>query len=258
MVAPAALLDACARFASEVSPEATARVVELLATGSVHRAGSALTGDAARRFEELLNAWENCLNRPPSGELAHLICGAAHAVAFERRRQTVELVWSGPTSLSSTLRSTGPALLELIGSANTSLSLVTFTAYKVPEIAQALAAASQRGVDVRIITESDVASGGKVEFDPIPHLAPELFDQIEVYGWPVAERPRDAAGRHGSLHAKFAVSDRSRLLVSSANFTDYAFNLNVELGVLITGGPAPVQAAAHIDQMIRLGKLRRV
>ena len=257
MPTPAPLLDACARFAAEVSPEAVARVVQLLESEGVIRAGLGLSGDAARRYGELLAAWKTCASRPSGADVANLLCGAAHAIATERRRQRVELVWSGPKTVSSTLRSTGPALLELIHGACKSMYLVTFAAYRVPEVAEALAGAARRGVRVVFVLETDIATGGKVDFDPLPHLAGELGDAVEVYVWPVAERARDGRGRHGTLHAKFAVADRHRLLVSSANLTEYAFNLNIELGVMLTGGAAPEEAADHIDDLVRLGVLRR-
>lgn len=257
MSAPLPLLDACARFAAEVSPEATARVVELLESEGMTKAGIGLTGDAALRYGELSTAWANCSNTLAATDLANLLCGAAHAVAAERKRQRVELVWSGPQTASSTLRSTGPALLELIRGARESLYLVTFAAYKVPEVAEALASAVSRGVRVVFVVETAIANGGKVDFDPLPHLAGDLADAIEAYVWPVAERARDDRGRHGTLHAKFAVADRHRLLVSSANLTEFALNLNIELGVMLTGGSAPAEAAAQVDRMIRLGFLRR-
>lgn len=258
MPTPAALLDACVRFAAEVSPEATARVVQLLESEGVMRAGVGLSGDAARLYGQLTAAWANCSSRPPAADIANLMCGAAHAVAAERQRQRVELVWSGPKTASSTLRSTGPALLELIRGAQGSMYLVTFAAYKVPEVAEALADATRRGVRVVIVLETDVASGGKVDFDPLPHLAGEMADAVEAYVWPVAERATDSRGRHGTLHAKFAVADRHRLLVSSANLTEFAFNLNIELGIMLTGGAAPAEAAGHVDHMIRMGVFRRL
>jgi len=174
MAASAALLDACARFAAEVSPEATAHVVRLLETEGATRAGVGLSGDAALRYGELLSAWSNSPNMLPASDVANLLCGAAHAVAAERRRQRVELVWSGPNTVSSTLRSTGPALLELIRGAHESVYLVTFAAYKVPEVAEALADAARRKVRLVFVLETDTASGGKVDFDPLPHLAAEL------------------------------------------------------------------------------------
>jgi cardiolipin synthase len=257
MATSAALLDACARFAAEVSPEATAHVVRLLETDGATRAGVGLSGDAAQRYGELMSAWSNSPSKVPASDVANLLCGAAHAVAAERRRQRVELVWSGPSTVSSTLRSTGPALLELIRSARESVYLVTFAAYKVPEVAEALADAARRKVRLVFVLETDAASGGKVDFDPLPHLAAELAEAVEVYAWPMAERAKDSRGRHGTLHAKFAVADRQRLLVSSANLTEFAFNLNIELGVLLTGGSAPAEAAAHLDRMIQLGVFRR-
>lgn len=258
MPTPSALLDACARFAADVSPEATARVVALLESEGVTRAGIGLSGDAARLYGQLQAAWANCPDNPTAQDVANLLCGAAHAVETERRRQHVELVWSGPQTISSALRSTEPALLELIRGARESVYLVTFAAYKVPEVVNALADALRRGVRVVFVLESDAASGGKVDIDPLRHLTGELADSIEVYEWPVAERARDARGRYGSLHAKFAVADRHRLLVSSANLTEFAFNLNIELGVKLTGGPAPVEASAQVDRMIRLGFFRRL
>ena len=258
MPVPVPLLDACARFAAEVSPEATSRVVELLEAEGVMRAGVGLAGDAASRYVELQHAWTGCDDRPTAADVANILRGAAHAVAAERRRQRVELVWSGPKTVSSTLRSTEPALLELINGARESVYLVTFSAYKVPEVAEALAVAARRGVRVVFVLESDTVSGGKVDFDPLPHLVAELTRAVEVYVWPVTERTRDGRGRHGTLHAKFAVADRHRLLVSSANLTKFAFNLNIELGVMLTGGAAPAEAASHVDQMIRLGSLRRL
>jgi len=135
---------------------------------------------------------------------------------------------------------------------------VTFAAYKVPEIAESLAGAVRRGIRVVLVLESDSISGGKVDFDPLPHLLCNLATGAELYVWPLEQRHRDARGRHGSLHAKFAVADRRRLFVSSANLTEYAFNLNIELGVMLAGGSGPPEAARHVDELIRLGTLRRV
>jgi len=134
----------------------------------------------------------------------------------------------------------------------------TFAAYRVPEVAKALQDAVERGVRVVFVLESDTINGGKVNFDPLPHLTLHHSGGVEVYSWPIESRTKDGQGRFGTLHAKFAVADRRQLLVSSANLTEFAFNLNIELGVLLTGGVAPAEATAQIDQLVRLGILRRV
>ncbi len=106
------------------------------------------------------------------------------------------------------------------------------------------------------VLETDTADGGKVAFDPLPYLCLSDSASCAVYAWPHELRARDANGRYGALHAKFVVADRNRLFISSANLTEFALNLNIELGVVLTGGQAPEQAAAHIDVLIRDGVLR--
>ena len=106
-----------------------------------------------------------------------------------------------------------------------------------------------------------MSSGGQFSmsldnFDPVPHLRASGLRRAEVFTWPQEHRLRDERGRFGSLHAKFAIADRARLFVSSANLTEFAFNLNIELGVLVTGGHGPVEAARHVDELIRCGVIR--
>lgn len=53
-------------------------------------------------------------------------------------------------------------------------------------------------------------------------------------------------------------SDGRCLLISSANLTEYAFTLNMELGVLITGGELPQRVEERFDKLIEKGVLVRV
>lgn len=256
MDVPASLLDACVRFVSEVSAEVVDDALSAVRTGSIDSLKRRLQADAAQRFDELQRVWMREASGLTHRDVAHVLYGAAHAVRCERTTRHVELVWSGPTTVDSTFRSTGPALLDLIQSAADSIYLVAFAAYKVPEVATSIQAALVRGVRVVLVLESTDASGGKVSFDPLPNLLRGAEAGLETYCWPLHARRRDARGNHGSLHAKFAVADRRRLLVSSANLTEHAFDLNIELGVLLTGGAAPAEAAEHIDELIRLGVLQ--
>ena len=57
-------------------------------------------------------------------------------------------------------------------------------------------------------------------------------------------------GKLGSLHVKSAVADGRWLLLSSANLTEYAFTINMELGVLISGGRLPGRVESHFDGLI--------
>ena len=59
----------------------------------------------------------------------------------------------------------------------------------------------------------------------------------------------------GILHVKCAVADGTWLFLSSANLTEYAFTINMELGTLIRGSRLPVQAESHFDSLIAQGVL---
>jgi len=50
--------------------------------------------------------------------------------------------------------------------------------------------------------------------------------------------------------------DGERLFVSSANLTEFALTLNIELGVLLSGGAAPRQMERNLTELIRTGVLR--
>ena len=257
MAIPALLLEACRTFVASVSPEAVAATISAIERGEAAVVDGYLSGNAAQLFRNIRSSWAQTAPQLTQREVSLVLAGALHAVSEERRRVKVELVGSGPAALGSSLRSTEPALLELLGSSRNSVYVVTFAAYKVPSVADAIRAASARGVRVVFVLESEASSDGKVSFDPLPYLRSDGALAVEVYSWPLDKRPRDSRGRHGTLHAKFAVADRRQLLVSSANLTEYAFALNMELGVLITGGAAPEEASDHIDELIRLGILQR-
>ena len=52
------------------------------------------------------------------------------------------------------------------------------------------------------------------------------------------------------LHAKCAVADGRYLFVSSANLTEAALHLNMELGLLIRGGKQPSHVQQHLVWLV--------
>ncbi len=201
---------------------------------------------ARARVAGLVEAWSAAPHVSP----ASLTWGLRTALDVDehhRRKQSIELVWTGPAPGDTTLRRTDQVLLDLIRTAQHELYLVTFAAYKIPVLNKAMLSAAQRGVDIYLIFEGDV---GKTAFAAIKAVGEELEVLANIYIWPLDKRPRDAAGRHGSLHAKCAVSDGEDLLVSSANLTEYALNMNMELGILVRGGTLPGRVVRHLQQLV--------
>ena len=89
-------------------------------------------------------------------------------------------------------------------------------------------------------------------------LGTEIRRQARLYVWPIHQRPVSPAGRHGSLHAKVAVAGGRALLISSANLTEIAMTLNMELGVLVQGGDLPAQVEQPFVRLIEMGTLEPV
>jgi phosphatidylserine/phosphatidylglycerophosphate/cardiolipin synthase-like enzyme len=160
-------------------------------------------------------------------------------------------VWTGPDVEAIPPRRTDQALLEVIASAKATLTIVSFVAYKVPHVSDALASAARRGVAVRLILEDAEASQGKVAFDALTGLGPEVAARCAVYIWPVEKRQKTPGGQHGSLHAKCAIADGQRLLISSANLTEHALSVNIEFGVLVKGGALPARAESYWAWLIQ-------
>jgi phosphatidylserine/phosphatidylglycerophosphate/cardiolipin synthase-like enzyme len=79
-----------------------------------------------------------------------------------------------------------------------------------------------------------------------------------VYFWPKDKQGQDENGKLGTLHVRCAVADGRWPFLSSANLTEYAFTINLELGVLVTGGKLPAQVQEHFDWLVGIGILTRV
>lgn len=128
-------------------------------------------------------------------------------------------------------------MLDLFVKSQRRLLAVSFAAHKMPAILEALGTAASRGVEVMLVFESADVSAGTLSFD-----SKEAFVSLEgrprFYSWPLGQRgPPNVP--HGTLHTKAVVADGERALVTSPNLTGPALELNMELGLLVEGGPIP-------------------
>lgn len=208
------------------------------------------------RLQQLLAAWNESTPAPPAN-LAAMMRAAAAMDRLHRNRSKVELVGSGPAPHGTTFRRTDRALLDLIASARRKLLVVTYSAYDIPALRAALLDAVGRGVDVHLVLESPVESAGKVRGDPLKAMGPELASKVSVWVWPLEKRPSKEGEGHGVLHAKCAVADEAQALVSSANLTGHAMELNLEVGLLVLGGDVPRALLDHFSALMSAGCLRR-
>jgi phosphatidylserine/phosphatidylglycerophosphate/cardiolipin synthase-like enzyme len=96
---------------------------------------------------------------------------------------------------------------------------------------------------------------GQGEYDTIQALGADVGACAAVDYWPEEKRAVAEGGKVGTLHVKCAVADGRCLFLSSANLTEYAFSINMELGMLVTGGPLPQQVELQFDALIGNGVL---
>jgi len=78
---------------------------------------------------------------------------AAIGADERRRRQSIELVWTGPHTNVIPVQQTEQVLLDLIGGARRNLLVVSYAVYRIHSIREALGDAAHRGVRVRIVLD---------------------------------------------------------------------------------------------------------
>lgn len=252
---------AISRFVRESSPNTVAKVRAALAKGDLDPSGTSLENlasspSARARLRGLAEACRaEGVDHGPSLALALDAASVAHEDAS--RGRSLEVIWTGPSSESIPVRRSDRALIDLIDGATKSMLVVSFAAYRIESVVASLQKAVQRGVLLDLVLESSAASGGGLTFDAKLALK-ELSGAFTIWEWPADKRPRDKKGNPGKLHAKCAVADAKRAIVTSANLTEHALDLNMELGIGVRGDGIPERIEAHFRELMRDDHLRRV
>ncbi|KWX01243.1 endonuclease [Carbonactinospora thermoautotrophica] len=188
-----------------------------------------------------------------NAEAAAYLRGVAAGHAQHASTVRVESVWSGPSTHAVPVRATAQVLVELVSEAENELLLMTYSAKPYPPLLDALAKAVARGVSVTVVVETLQGAGSALAGQE-PAAAFASVPGLELWHWPVSERPDEGA----KMHAKLAVADQRLLLVTSANLTQSGVDKNIEAGLLVRGGTAPQRAAEHITELRARGVLARL
>jgi phosphatidylserine/phosphatidylglycerophosphate/cardiolipin synthase-like enzyme len=202
-----------------------------------------------------LDLWHSRASGVGPEAVAVALVTAAKSEHDYRNEETVEIVWTGPETADTRFRQTEQAILEVVNSATRRLTVVSYAVYRIPRIRDALVAAASRGVGIRLIVETPNRIEGQGEYDCLLALGNDVASACSVYYWPQENRPKDDNGKIGILHVKCAVADGRQMFLSSANFTEYAFTINMELGLLVTGGKLAGQVEQHFERLVMDGTL---
>ena len=243
-----AFLDAAISIATDTRPDKVRQLAEKIrgsdpATASTQSLGWASGAKATQLVCELVEAWR--ASGISSAEAAGTLIGASAMYAHTAETQSVELVWTGPSSQIVPTRKTEQVLLQVIRGAKKKLFLTSFVAYQVSSIVDALKDAVDRGVDVSVLLESSDEHGGGISFDSIGKMR-DLLPGARVLHW--SKKDGDFVG--GKVHAKVAVADGHECFLSSANLTGHAMEKNMEAGILVIGGSVPRNVNEHFDALV--------
>jgi phosphatidylserine/phosphatidylglycerophosphate/cardiolipin synthase-like enzyme len=254
---------AACRVAAEL-PFATAQIVARMIESSVDgRAARSQIATLPHPHHRsmatwLLDQWELAAPTLLPQAVALSLLTAAHAEQAHREEQAVELVWTGPDADAVPFRRTEQAILQVLDSACHRITLVSYAVYRIPHICDALVRAARRGVRINVIVETPDLIEGQGEYSTLRALGDDVASCAAVYYWPKDQRAKSDGGKSGILHVKCAAADGRWLFLSSANLTEYAFGINMELGVLLTGGKLPPQVEENFDRLIATSVLQRI
>lgn len=243
-----ALLDAVTEVVTLVSCEkisAIANKIRRADSKSLSLTDFESTHKVTAAIDRLKKTW---LTTDVAGnELAAMLIAASHTVDKMNAAQTLELVWTGPTTPFVSARRTEQALLQVIESARKALFITSFVAYDVSSIIDALNKAIARGVNVSMLLESSTDHGGTMSMDVIGKMR-ELIPKAMLYAW--SNKSDVFSG--GRVHAKIALADANSCFITSANLTGFAMEKNMEAGVLVNGGRLPTVLSSHLTKLIEL------
>jgi phosphatidylserine/phosphatidylglycerophosphate/cardiolipin synthase-like enzyme len=189
----------------------------------------------------------------PDLEAVAYLRGVADGYAQHAGAIRVESVWSGPSTHAVPVRATGQVLVDLVAESTHELVLMTYSAKPYSPLLNALGAAVARGVSVTAVVETLQGAGSALGGQE-PAAAFASVPEVQLWHWPSGKRTEQGA----KMHAKLAIADRRVLLMSSANLTQSGVARNIEAGLLVRGGTAPIRAAEHVDQLRSKGLLERL
>jgi len=230
-----------------------------------------LTGFALSPFGRIPEALSNDLRRLgedglSASHLALLLDTAAQVVEARLSDATVaELVWTGPEVSTSHSRDTAVVVEELFSGARHSVLVSTFAIQQGPQVFAPLAARLDAVPELNARLFVHVGRDWKDTREE-SELLREFADKLSQQ-WPGIRRPEvffdprtlsnDQAVR-ASWHAKCVLVDDEVSFVTSANFTEWAQQRNVEAGVMVRSRHFTQQLRAQFDSLVQSMAVRRL
>jgi len=213
-----------------------------------------IAGKNSENIKAYLNELQ--LNGFSSTQLSILIDAIIVTKSYEIKIEDIfELVLSGPEVSGIPISDTSATMHSLIESAKYELLLVGYAIHNAKLLFEHIhqKIISNESLKVTFCFNINRKQGDKsLESEIVLRFIKEFRERH----WPWEKLPKvyyDPRAlkfdnfHHSSLHAKCLVSDRSKALITSANFTEAAQERNIELGILIRYSPIVERIANYFD-----------
>lgn len=187
------------------------------------------------------------------------LAGADRGVALESSPRYYFTDNLGATQTSPGITPVEQALLELIGSAQTSIDAAIYD-FNRASIRDALLDARQRGVAVRVVADDEAraSSNSKATYDALAAVGIPIVTDGAAAGsvhdegaHGVAQSPPapDAEMTSGLMHDKYLIVDGLRVWSGSVNLSDTDLTLNHNHALVIEGAAAAARYSEDFTQM---------
>jgi phosphatidylserine/phosphatidylglycerophosphate/cardiolipin synthase-like enzyme len=223
-----------------------------------------LVGDVAPGLVDVLRGLATDGFQPR--QTATLLRGlAAAAAATPKPSELFDVVLSGPAVPGVPTSDTAAVMHTLLTHAEREVLLVGYAVYNGKKLFEPLADRMRHWPDLSVTMCLDIRrpqGDTRADAEIVTAFAREFRERH--WPWPQVPKlyydPRslETGPQRASLHAKCAIVDGSRALVTSANFTDAAQWKNIEAGVEIRHVPSVRRLAEYFRGLMRLDQFREV
>jgi len=252
------LSEAIAKIAMDLHPDSIKTISKKLLDDSnvspvmalKNTVGSSFLPELIENFSQALGASHGVTNK----EISSMFQASSATTLLLKNSSSVELVWTGPSNGIVPIRHTAQILKGLIDESKKRLFLVSFVAYNIVPILDAVQRAIERGVDVSILLEQSKEHGGSLDMDSVLMIRKKL-PSVRIYEW---DRTHSEAFVSGRVHAKCAAADGRLAFITSANLTEAALERNMELGVFFNGGDVPAHLQKHLESLVVSRQLKQI
>lgn len=157
----------------------------------------------------------------------------------QKQSDRLQMVWTGPDQEGPLARDTGVVVRELLGQAKRSLLLTTYSLSRDTNIFRPVHSALEKSpdLDVTLILHINLSQRALYGNAAVSAFAKDFWS----HHWPWKIRPkvffdprgvREDRDSRANQHAKCIVVDGAQVLITSANYTEWAQTRNIELGVV--------------------------